>query len=116
MRVILWMLFFILLIWATLGFKDSINKDRVNKELKHKNIIDSLDVHIDSLNNIIDSLQNEIWDNSILEALIYVESCNNDSAYRASEDAVGCLQIRKCMVDDVNRILKKQKFTYNDRW
>tara|TARA_R100000995_G_C3445832_1_gene105614 strand:+ start:221 stop:841 length:621 start_codon:yes stop_codon:yes gene_type:complete len=57
---------------------------------------------------------------SLLNAIIFVESCNNDSAYRASEDAVGCLQIRKCMVDDVNRILKRQKstlkFTYNSRW
>ena len=56
----------------------------------------------------------------IMNAIIEVESHNNDSAYRANEDAVGCLQIRRCMVDDVNRILKKQniyqKFTYNDRW
>ena len=56
----------------------------------------------------------------ILSAIIFVESCNNDSAYRASEDAVGCLQIRKTMVNDVNRILKRKKsqlrFTYNDRW
>ena len=56
----------------------------------------------------------------ILSAIIFVESCNNDSAYRANEDAVGCLQIRKCMVNDVNRILKRQKstlrFTYNSRW
>jgi len=56
----------------------------------------------------------------ILGAIIFVESSYNDSAYRADEDAVGCLQIRKCMVDDVNRILKRQKstlrFTYNSRW
>ena len=51
---------------------------------------------------------------------MFVESNYNDSAYHAGEDAVGCLQIRRCMVDDVNRILKRQKshirFTYNDRW
>ena len=56
----------------------------------------------------------------ILSALIYVESSNNDSAYNTSEDAVGCLQIRKTMVNDVNRILRKQespvRFTYEDRW
>ena len=56
----------------------------------------------------------------LLSAIIHVESSNNDLAYRASEDAVGCLQIRKCMVKDVNRILKRQKsdlrFTYDDRW
>ena len=57
---------------------------------------------------------------TILSAIMFIESSYNDSAYRASEDAVGCLQIRKCMVDDVNRILKRQKstlrFTYNSRW
>ena len=56
----------------------------------------------------------------LLSALIFVESSNNDSAYCAREDAVGCLQIRRCMVDDVNRILKRNKsntrFTYDDRW
>ena len=55
-----------------------------------------------------------------MNAIMEVESNSNDSAYRADEDAVGCLQIRKCMVDDVNRILKRRKsdlrFTYNDRW
>ena len=57
---------------------------------------------------------------TILLAIMFVESSYNDSAYVASEDAVGCLQIRKCMVNDVNRILKWQKsplrFTYNSRW
>ena len=51
---------------------------------------------------------------------MFVESSYNDSAYVASEDAVGCLQIRKCMVKDVNRILRRQKsdlrFSYDDRW
>ena len=59
-------------------------------------------------------------EDSLLSAIMFIESSYNDSAYRASEDAVGCLQIRKCMVDDVNRILKRQKstlrFTYNSRW
>ena len=56
----------------------------------------------------------------LLSAIMFVESSYNDSAYVASEDAVGCLQIRKCMVKDVNRILHRQKsdlrFTYDDRW
>tara|TARA_R110002020_G_scaffold2117_3_gene9653 strand:+ start:20747 stop:21295 length:549 start_codon:yes stop_codon:yes gene_type:complete len=84
---------------------------------------------IDSLKHEIDTLQweQEMWDYNIqnntthlLSALIFVESSNNDSAYNIGEDAVGCLQIRKCMVDDVNRILKRQKstkiFCYEDRW
>jgi hypothetical protein len=49
-----------------------------------------------------------------------VESRNNDSAHAIGEDAVGVLQIRKVMVDDVNRILKRKginkTYTYNERW
>jgi len=102
------------------GLKDTI-------ELRHQ-LIDSLYNQIDSLYKEIDTLQyeKEIFDfgnvseDQMLSALMYVESSNNDSAYNASEDAVGCLQIRKTMVNDVNRILRKQKspvrFTYEDRW
>ena len=95
-----------------------------------------LELQTDSLNCIIDSLmlkidtltwENEIWDFNIqnntthlLSALMFVESGNNDSAHAIGEDAVGVLQIRKTMVDDVNRILKRQgkdhRFTYDDRW
>ena len=84
---------------------------------------------IDSLRHEIDTLtwEQEMWDYDIsqntthlLSAIMFVESSYNDSAYAANEDAVGCLQIRKCMVKDVNRILRRQKsnlkFTYNDRW
>ena len=66
---------------------------------------------------IIDTV--EVIDTLVL-AIMLIESSYNDSAYRADEDAVGCLQIRQCMVNDVNRILKRQKsnlrFTYNSRW
>ena len=91
-------------------------------------LIDSLYNQLDSLHKVIDTLQyeNEIFDyntvseQEIISALMYVESSNNDSAYNASEDAVGCLQIRKTMVNDVNRILRKRKspvrFKYEDRW
>ena len=54
------------------------------------------------------------------KALINVESSNNDNAYRSCEGAAGCLQIRRTMVRDVNRILRRQKsnqqYTYEDRW
>jgi hypothetical protein len=59
---------------------------------------------------------------NLLDAIIQVESRDNDSAYNKGEDAVGCLQIRKTMVDDVNRILRKQGakddelYSYEDRW
>lgn len=97
--------------------------ERFQKEIEHKQYqIDSLTLEIDTL------LWNlEIWDfnmsqNSthLLSAIMLVESSNNDSAYNSSEDAVGCLQIRKTMVDDVNRILRRQgesiRFVYDDRW
>ena len=91
--------------------------------------IQSKDIEIDSLSSVIDTLQweNQLWDFNIqfntthlLSAIISVESRNNDSAHAVREDAVGCLQIRKTMVNDVNRILKRQgkdlRFTYEDRW
>ena len=90
---------------------------------------DSTDKYIDSLLLEIDTLihETEVWDQHItynnthlLSAIIHVESSGRDSAYHKGEDAVGCLQIRRCMVDDVNRILLRQKsdvhFTYDDRW
>ena len=97
--------------------------------LNNKHTIDSLISINDSLVLKIDTLtrQSEIWDFGIqkktrflLNAIITIESSNNDSAYHAGEDAVGCLQIRPCMVLDVNRILLKQnktiQYTLTDRW
>ena len=91
-------------------------------------LIDSLYNQIDSLYKVIDTLQyekdifdyNVIYNTQILSAIISVECSNDDSAYNQNEDAVGCLQIRKTMVDDINRILRRKKspirFTYIDRW
>jgi len=57
---------------------------------------------------------------SLANAIIFVESSNNDSAYCKVEDAVGCMQIRRTMVRDINRILKTQRkqhrYKYKDRW
>jgi len=56
----------------------------------------------------------------LIDAMIWVESRGNDSAYSKKEEAVGCLQIRPIMVREVNRILKIQKsdleYTLDDRW
>jgi len=112
--------------------RKSLQIDNDNKQ--HK--IDSLYNDIDSLCSKINDLQG-LYDacsrsyhsdypqfvttkNDILSAIMFIESSYNDSAYCASEDAVGCLQIRQTMVKDINRILKKRKnklrFTYEDRW
>tara|TARA_Y100000310_G_C20534362_1_gene740116 strand:+ start:390 stop:932 length:543 start_codon:yes stop_codon:yes gene_type:complete len=103
---------------------DNENKIKdLHEDIKIKNsIIDSLKNKIDTLN-----FELEIWDfnmtnntTHLLSAIMHVESSNNDSAYHRGEDAVGCLQIRKCMVKDINRILRRQKsdirFAYDDRW
>ena len=52
---------------------------------------------------------------SLVEALITVESNGNDSAIGDEGRAVGCLQIWKITVDDCNRILKSNRFSYKDR-
>tara|TARA_R110000823_G_scaffold10294_7_gene35563 strand:- start:116 stop:667 length:552 start_codon:yes stop_codon:yes gene_type:complete len=130
MRVILWMLVFTGFWWAILGLQKSTKEVNLNKQIKIQTTIDSLQSHIDSLYRIIYTIDTvEVIEedgirwytlDTLLSAIMFIESSYNDSAYHAGEDAVGCLQIRKCMVDDVNRILKRQKltlsFTYNDRW
>jgi hypothetical protein len=100
-----------------------------NKIIDLENQLHHQNNNIDSLKHEIDTLiwESETWDFKfsfktphLLSAIIYVESSNNDSAHHKGEGAVGCLQIRKCMVDDVNRILKIQqspkRFNYKDRW
>ena len=118
-----------LMVIMTFLFGNILNKietiEQLQNQLKQNN------QKIDSLFHEIDTLQweNQIWDRNfpsihnetqLLSAIIHVESSNNDSAYHIGEDAVGCLQIRKCMVDDVNRILRRQdnlqRYTYDDRW
>ena len=101
------------------GLRDTLNH-------RHE-LIDSLYQQLDSLHKVIDTLQyekeifdyNVAYDTEILSAIISVESSNSDDAYNSSEDAVGCLQIRKTMVDDINRILRRKsspiRFTYQDR-
>ena len=94
----------------------------IEKDSLNQCIVDSLELHLDSL-----ILRYQIFDSSpgkdfidIMNAIIQVESRGNPKAHAKGEDAVGILQIRKCMVDDVNRILKRKglphRYTYNDRW
>jgi hypothetical protein len=98
------------------------------KNLENQNIRDKVyyQYQIDSLRSVIKDLEqpryhfNKEPDEKIINALIQIESSGNDNAYTASEDAVGCLQIRRTMVKDVNRILKRQgsetRYEYKDRW
>jgi len=146
-KIIFWILVFTGLIYALLGLKNSAKQEKqeiLNNKIQTQATIDSLQNIIDSLQLQVDTIQYESIDTTVihwpwgreefyyykyknvdgsrdlLSALIFVESSGNDSAYCKHEDAVGCLQIRQCMVNDINRILKRQKstlrFTYNDRW
>jgi soluble lytic murein transglycosylase-like protein len=53
---------------------------------------------------------------TLLNAVMAVESNFDTMAYNAKEDAVGCLQIRPIMVREVNRLLGEDKYTLKDRW
>ena len=119
MKNILYVLFIVsamaLLLMMQLDSENQIKQ--MHKELEsYENIIDSLYKEIDTLNNRLEIYDFVDMETNMISALIFVESSGNDSAYNESEDAVGCLQIRKTMVDDVNRILKNKIYTYNDRW
>ena len=124
MRIFTFIFTFVIITYL---FGSVLNKIETIEQLENQ--LEQKQFQIDSLHLEIDTLEweNQIWDFNIkfstsflLNAIIDVESSNNDSAYNSREDAVGCLQIRKCMVDDVNRILKRkksyQRFTYDDRW
>ena len=119
----------LVLITITILFINILNNTDKIEQLEQK--LEYKQFQIDSLQHANDSLieQYQLFDYivkpvnymiNLMDAIMEVESSNNDSAYNASEDAVGCLQIRKCMVDDVNRILKRKRITYrysyNDRW
>ena len=59
------------------------------------------------------------WD-SIIDAVIQVESKGDPKAYNKNGDCVGILQITKGVVRQCNIWLKAEKkekrFTFNDRW
>ena len=57
-----------------------------------------------------------IIQDSLIDAIIHVESRGDSMAYNAGEDAVGVLQIRPIMMREVNRLLKENKYTLDDRW
>ena len=54
--------------------------------------------------------------NDFVNAVIYVESKGNDSAYCAKEKAIGCLQIRPIMIREINRIQNKVTYKHTDAW
>ena len=69
--------------------------------------------------NVLGQESIKSWEN-VLNAIIKVESKGNPNAVDKSGTCVGILQIKKCLVDEANNILKQQKdkrrFTYADRY
>ena len=53
---------------------------------------------------------------TLLNAVMAVESNFDTMAYNEKENAAGVLQIRPIMVREVNRLLGKDKYTLKDRW
>ncbi len=72
------------------------------------------------LDTLIVDLDRPETSNRLVHAMINVESLGNDSAFCASEKAVGCLQIRPIMLREVNRLLRRsgsnKRFSLTDRW
>ena len=53
---------------------------------------------------------------TLLNAVMAVESNFDSMAYNEKENAAGVLQIRPIMVREVNRLLGEEKYTLKDRW
>ena len=131
--LLIFMLVFLTLFYGTfMAVQSHSDQEEIIKDLKEQ--IDILYIDIEFSNAYCDSLQQkldlckkinqlqipEFEYINVLNAIVEVESNGNSNAYAPGEDAVGILQIRKCMVDDVNRILKRNnssvRYNYTDRW
>lgn len=55
------------------------------------------------------------WDD-VMDAIIQVESRGDKNAVNPNGDCVGILQITRIVVKDVNRILGKNVYTFEDRF
>ena len=61
-------------------------------------------------------IEQPIQIDTLLNAVMAVESNFDTMAYNSKENAVGVLQIRPIMVHEVNRLLGEDKYTLKDRW
>lgn len=88
----------------TLGGRNELR--RAENSLKREVVV------VQTIANVEQSKEDS-W-NDFIKALIMVESEDNSCAI-GSKDDVGVLQIRKVIVDDCNRILGYNKYSYEDR-
>lgn len=85
-------LLFLLIIFSSNTPNLYINKDKIDKEINDK-----------------------IWE-ALVNAICIIESNNNDNAINPRSGASGRFQMKTIYVDEVNRILKQNKYKYRDRF
>lgn len=85
-------LLFLLIIFSSNTPNLYINKDKIDKEMNDK-----------------------IWE-ALVNAICIIESNNNDNAINPRSGASGRFQMKTIYVDEVNRILKQNKYKYSDRF
>lgn len=85
-------LLFLLIIFSSNTPNLYINKDKIDKEINDK-----------------------IWE-ALVNAICIIESNNNDNAINPRSGASGRFQMKTIYVDEVNRILKQNKYKYSDRF
>ena len=52
----------------------------------------------------------------LFRSIAMVESRNGEFLNDSTHDAIGIIQIRPVMIDEVNRIIGYKKYTIDDRW
>ncbi len=103
--------FVVCLIFA--GFGSFADERKYNDNISYlENVISNQKAVIDSLSVPIIKKEDN-W-NTFIKALIYIESKNNDNAVNEYTDAVGCLQITKIYVDQLQKW--GYNYTYDDRY
>lgn len=70
-----------------------------------KTVIQYVEVEVEKSINI----------DALVQAIIFVESDNNNNAIGDGGKAVGCLQIQPIYIDEVNRLWGYKKYSYSDR-
>lgn len=60
-------------------------------------------------------VEKDINIDTLIQAIIFVESSNKDNAIGDGGKAVGCLQIQPIYIDEVNRLWGYKKYSYSDR-
>ena len=120
-------LLMLIMSWRADKSINNLEKQIQQQEQRHIMELDSVNCVIDSINTRcvergcgrspiqkIDDFINEV--DSLISAIMFVESSYRPNAYNATSGATGCMQIMPVMVAEVNRIIGHEKYTLQDRW